>query len=30
MCAEVLPVIAVVKMTKLSKKNGGGWKREDF
>lgn len=30
LCAEVLPVIPVVKMTKLSKKNGGGWKREEF
>lgn len=30
LCAEVLPVIPVVKMTKLAKKNGGGWKREEF
>jgi len=30
LCAEVLPVIPVVKMTKLSKKSGGGWKREEF
>lgn len=30
LCAEVLPVIPVIKMTLMSKKNGGGWKREEF
>jgi hypothetical protein len=30
LCAEVLPVFVMVKMTKQSKKNGGGWKREEF
>lgn len=30
LCAEVLPVMPIVKMTKLAKKDGGGWKREEF
>jgi len=30
LCAEVLPVIPIAKMIKLAKKNGGGWKREDY
>lgn len=30
LCAEVLPIIPIVKMTKLATKNGGGWKREEF
>lgn len=30
LCAEVLPWFRMVKATKLSKKEGGGWKIEDF
>lgn len=29
-CAEVLPVFRFFKMTKLAKKDGGGWKKEEF
>jgi len=30
LCAEVLPYFRMIKATKLSQKQGGGWKREDF
>ncbi|CAN7305362.1 hypothetical protein LJR296_001435 [Cupriavidus necator] len=30
LCAEVLPYFRMVKATKLTAKQGGGWKREDF
>lgn len=30
LCAETLPVLPIIKMSKLSQKNGGGWKREEF
>ncbi|MBF6987233.1 hypothetical protein [Cupriavidus sp. IK-TO18] len=30
LCAEVLPYFRMVKATKLSAKQGGGWKREEF
>lgn len=30
LCAEVLPWFRMVKATKLAKKEGGGWKIEDF
>lgn len=29
-CAESLPVFRVFKLTKLPKKDGGGWKKEEF
>lgn len=30
LCAEALPVFRMFKMSKLSKKDGGGWKKEEF
>ena len=30
LCAEVLPWFRMLKVTKLSQKQGGGWKIEDF
>lgn len=30
LCAEALPVFRMFKMTKLAKKDGGGWKKEEF
>lgn len=30
LCAEVLPWFLMTKITKLPKKDGGGWKIEDF
>jgi hypothetical protein len=30
LCAEVLPIARMVKVTKLKKKEGGGWKYQEF